>query len=96
MFIDSSMTSAMAPFEGAEDNQAFLPLENHSVLRTEPEGVFALRAIDISPPTEAVSKLGLKLTESSFLNAEDAEALAEVRKGCLSLRPLRKTLRPLR
>ena len=43
MFIGSSMTSPMAPFEGAEDNE----FVNHSrippLLRTEPEG--ALRYV---------------------------------------------------
>ena len=32
-------------------------------------------------PGESASKLGHEPNESPFLNAEDAEALAEVRKG---------------
>ena len=51
MFIDSSMISPMAPFEGADDN-GFV---NHSrippLLRTEPGRGVALRSINIPPLT---------------------------------------------
>ena len=79
MFIDIE-SSPLPPFEGAEDNQALLPLKNHSAPSNGAGKGVGLRSIDISLLRGATFSRTFEWPSQILLKKQDSD-------GCYAERP---------